>query len=209
MHWDEVYRQKAADRVSWYQPRPGVSLELIRNARLCSSEAIIDVGAGTSTLVDALLADGHTNITLLDLSSEALNLTRERLGGETRVRYAAVGVLTAPLAPSTYGLWHDRAVFHFLTSRHDQARYVQQAYEALKPGGALVLGTFALDGPNRCSGLEARQYSAESLSAVFAPYFQMLESRDEVHHTPAGQMQKFTVVRFQRRADHHDTGDAT
>lgn len=199
-HWQQVYQAKAPDPVSCYQPWPGISLELITLANLRSDDAVIAVCAGTSTLVDALLDSGRPAVILLDFSSQALDLTRTRLKDTDRVQFVVGDVLTTDLPEAGYGLWHDRAVFHFLTDAAEQARYVQQAYQALKPGGALVVGTFALDGPARCSGLEARQYSAETLSAVFLPSFRLVDARQEEHHTPAGQVQRFTFVLLKRQS---------
>lgn len=198
-HWNQVYHTKSPLEVSWYQPWPSVSLDLITLASLPSDAAIIDVGAGASMLVDALLEQGHSALTLLDLSRQALELTGTRLGATTGVQFLVADVLTADLPEAGYGLWHDRAVFHFLTRTADQVRYVHQAHRALAPGGFLVIGTFALDGPNRCSGLEARQYSAPSLSAVFSPLFQTVEARRQQHTTPGGQVQHFTFLLLQRQ----------
>ena len=199
-HWNQVYRTKSPLEVSWYQPWPSVSLDLITLANLPPDAAIIDVGAGASTLVDALLERGCSAVTLLDLSTQALDVSRTRLGaGTTRVRFLTADALTADLPEAGYRLWHDRAVFHFLTRTDDQARYVRQAHRALALGGFLVIGTFAPDGPNRCSGLEARQYSAASLSAVFSPSFRTVEARQQEHTTPRGQLQHFTSLLLQRQ----------
>ena len=198
-HWNQVYRTKSPLEVSWYQPWPSVSLDLITLASLPPDAAIIDVGAGASTLVDALLEQGDFTVTLLDLSTQALELSKTRLEATTRVQFLAADVLTADFPEAGYRLWHDRAVFHFLTWTADQVRYVQQAHRALAPGGFLVIGTFALDGPNRCSGLEAGQYSASSLSAVFSPLFRTVEARQEEHTTPGGQVQHFTFLLLQRQ----------
>jgi SAM-dependent methyltransferase len=197
-HWNTVYLTKPAETVSWYQAQPGLSLDLISAAILHPDDAIIDVGAGASTLADALLRRGTAHLTLLDLSEQALAVTRARLGEDGQIEYRTADILKVDLPQGRYALWHDRAVFHFLTEEADQARYVQQAHRALRPGGTLVLGTFALDGPQKCSGLEARQYSPEGLSAVFAPAFRLLESRAEQHLTPGGQVQRFTFVVMRR-----------
>ena len=198
-HWNQAYHTKSPLEVSWYQPWPSVSLDLITLANLPPDAAIIDVGAGASTLVDALLEQGGSAVTLLDLSTQTLELSRTRLGATTRVRFLVADVLTADLPEAGYRLWHDRAVFHSLTQTADQVRYVQQAHRALAPEGFLVIGTFALDGPDRCSGLEARQYSASSLSAVFSPLFRTVEARQQEHTTPEGQMQHFTFLLLQRQ----------
>jgi len=197
-HWNTVYLTKSADTLSWYQAEPHLSLELIAGAQLNPDDAIIDVGAGASVLADALLRRGARDLTLLDLSEQALAVTRSRLGSAPQVRYLSADLLNADLPQSHYALWHDRAVFHFLTDEADRARYVHQASRAVRPGGTLVLGTFAPDGPKRCSGLEARQYGPEQLGGIFAPAFHLTAARHEQHLTPGGQVQTFTFAVLNR-----------
>lgn len=197
-HWNNVYLTKPAETVSWFQAQPGLSLDLITAAILRPDDAIIDVGAGASTLADALLRRGTKHLTLLDLSEQALAVTRARLGEDCQIEYRTADIQKVDLPQGGYALWHDRAVFHFLTGEADQERYVQQAHQALRPGGTMVLGTFAPDGPKRCSGLEARQYSPEQLDTIFSPAFALLDARRERHLTPGGQTQTFTFVVMRR-----------
>lgn len=191
-HWDEVYATKAAQSVSWYQPHAALSLDLIRRTGAGRDAAVIDVGGGASTLVDDLLADGYRHLTVLDLSAEALAIARQRLGAPAdAVRWIAGDVTTVPLPDSHFDVWHDRAVFHFLTEPAQRRAYVQQVMRAVKPGGHVIVATFAPDGPLQCSGLPVMRYSADSLHGEFGAAFRLLEHRDEEHRTPAGKVQHF------------------
>lgn len=197
-HWNTIYRTKAADRVSWHQPDVSASLDLVRACGLPPEAAIVDVGAGASLLVDRLLEEGFSDVTLLDLSSEALAVSRSRLGHEPRVREVVVDVTS--WSPSrTYALWHDRAVFHFLTEPEQRAGYLRALGAALAPGAHAVVATFALDGPERCSDLPVQRYSAELLAAELAPVLEHVESRHALHTTPWGSTQSFVFGRFRRR----------
>ncbi|MCC5812451.1 MAG: class I SAM-dependent methyltransferase [Ectothiorhodospiraceae bacterium] len=197
-HWEEVYRSKDPEEVSWYQPHSERSLELIRKVVPDREVAILDVGGGASTLVDDLLSAGYQNVAVLDLSGAALEKAQERLGSAARgVRWLEADVLEVGLPEGSLDVWHDRAVFHFLTSGQDQQRYVEQVRHALKPHGHVVISTFAEDGPSRCSGLEVQRYSPESLQAVFGAGFQLVLSSRELHITPAGREQAFTYCVFQ------------
>ena len=190
-HWDRIYRSRAASDVSWYQPEATVSLELIRRVAPDPDAAIIDVGGGASTLVDGLLDVGYRNVTVLDLAGAALEVARDRLGPRaSRVAWVEGDVLTVPLA-SRYAVWHDRAVFHFLTDPRDRARYVGRTRDAVKSGGHAIVASFAPDGPSRCSGLEVVRYSAEEMHAEFGTGFRRLDSVREEHHTPSGATQAF------------------
>lgn len=191
-HWERIYRDKAPSDVSWYQPEATISLELIRRVTPDLDAPIIDVGGGASTLVDGLLDAGYRNVTVLDLARAALAIAKQRLGERAAsVAWIDADVLSAPLAPSTFAVWHDRAVFHFLTVPRDRARYVEAARNAVRPGGYAIVAGFAPDGPTRCSGLEVVRYSPETMHAQFGPDFRLLESVREEHHTPTGATQAF------------------
>jgi 2-polyprenyl-3-methyl-5-hydroxy-6-metoxy-1,4-benzoquinol methylase len=191
-HWEKVYTTKAANTVSWFQPHAELSLKLIREAGTAPDASIIDVGGGASTLVDDLLADGHTNITVLDLSGSALATAKKRLAaGAASVRWIEGNILDVELPKEAYDVWHDRAVFHFLTTPEERHRYVQAVLNAVKPGGLVIVSTFAEDGPTRCSGLPVMRYRADELHAQFGEPFLLLGHEKESHHTPGGNEQKF------------------
>jgi SAM-dependent methyltransferase len=189
-HWNTVFASRDLHTVSWFEEMPTHSVELLRP----QPGSVIDIGAGASRLPDALLADGRDDITVLDISHEALAVTRERLGSaEGRVGYIVSDVLSWEPA-RTYDAWHDRAVFHFLTAPADQTAYVGLAARALTPGGLLVLATFGPDGPTSCSGLPTARHSADDLAALFAPTFTLTHAETRMHRTPAGAEQQFTWV---------------
>jgi 2-polyprenyl-3-methyl-5-hydroxy-6-metoxy-1,4-benzoquinol methylase len=191
-HWQKVYETKKPTEVSWYQPAARVSSSLIRRVAPDRSAAIIDVGGGASTLVDGLLAAGYSSVTVLDVSSAALVQASERLGGDAaRVTWLEANVLDAALPASAYDVWHDRAVFHFLTEAVDRERYVKQVRRSVRPGGYVMVATFALDGPTKCSGLEVARYAPEELHGEFGSDFQLVDSAREEHHTPTGAVQPF------------------
>lgn len=191
-HWDEVYRTKAATSVSWFQAEPTISLDLITRIAPDADTPIIDVGGGASTLVDGLLATGFRSLTVLDLAGPALEIARARLGpSSVHVQWMEADVLTAALPSQHYGVWHDRAVFHFLTNRGDRERYVAQARRAIRPGGHIIVASFAHDGPQRCSGLDAIRYSPTAMQAEFGAGFTLLASTRENHRTPNGTVQQF------------------
>ena len=197
-HWQSVYRSRPADEVSWYQSDPDVSLSLIRGCELEKDAALLDVGAGASLLVDHLLDDGFSDITVLDVAKEALDLSRHRLGAQAdQVRWQ-VADITEFLPDRSYDLWHDRAVLHFLTTPGQRAAYRAALEQALVPGGHLVVGTFAIDGPTRCSGLEIVQYDAAKLLEMLGPEFVLREEQKEAHVTPAGAIQQFAWFALQR-----------
>jgi SAM-dependent methyltransferase len=204
-HWDRVYRNTAPDQVSWYQAEPELSLRLIRHALPDLSSAIIDVGGGASTLVDALVFAGYQRMTVLDLSPGALEAARDRMGpAAASVGWIEGDVLAAALPAGAFDLWHDRAVFHFLTDSTDRLCYVAQVRHAVKPGGLVLVATFAEDGPTQCSGLEVARYSPERLHTEFGSEFRLLDSVREEHHTPSGKIQPFTYCLCQVR----DSGSA-
>lgn len=196
-HWEHVYQSKAADQVSWFQPTARVSLELIKQAAPAHAAAIIDVGGGASTLVDGLLAAGYRALTVLDVSETALAITRRRIGeAAAHVTWLRANVLDASLPSAAFDLWHDRAVFHFLTAAGDRQRYVSQVRHAVRPGDHVLMATFAEDGPTRCSGLDVARYSADELHAQFGAGFELITSRRDMHRTPSGAEQAFTYCVF-------------
>ena len=191
-HWDRVYTTKAPDAVSWYRAHLETSLALIEQAVDARSASIIDVGGGESTLVDDLLLRGYKNVTVLDVSQSAIDLTKSRLGAAAeQVRWLVADIAKIELEPGAYDLWHDRAVFHFLTDREQRTAYVRQVARSVKPGGHIIVSTFGPEGPTRCSGLEVMRYDAESLHREFGARFRLIESSKEVHHTPFGTTQQF------------------
>ena len=191
-HWERIYQSTSASDVSWYQPTPAISLDLIRRVGPDPDTPIIDVGGGASTLVDRLLDDGYRNVTVLDLSDAALAIARRRLGERAaNVAWIESDVLSAPLPAAGYAVWHDRAVFHFLTDLRDRERYVAKAHDAVRSNGHVIVASFAPDGPTRCSGLDVMRYSPETMHAQFGPAFRLLESVGEEHHTPSGATQAF------------------
>lgn len=197
-HWQQVYGTKTTTDVSWYQETPAPSLELIE--RVCASlqSGIIDIGGGASVLVDHLLSAGYRDVTVLDLSAASLSVARARLGKQAdRVEWVVDDVTTWQPA-RTYDLWHDRAAFHFLVDEKDQAAYVERLRLVLRKGGHAVIGTFAPDGPEKCSGLPIRRYDAASLGAVLGQEFQLVDSRRHDHVTPWGATQRFQFSTFRR-----------
>ncbi len=191
-HWEKIYREKSPDVVSSHRPHLEISLALIEKAVPDRSVSIIDVGGGESTLVDDLLARGYQNITVLDVSQTAIDVTRKRLGSVSEhVQWTNTDIANSDLAPNAYDVWHDRAVFHFLTAMEQRVAYVRQVARAVKPGGHVLVGTFGPEGPTKCSGLEVVRYDAESLHAEFGVRFRLLESITELHNTPFGTAQQF------------------
>lgn len=200
-HWENVYLTKQPDQVSWFLAEARLSRELIESLSPDRSSAIIDIGAGASRLVDGLLDAGYSRITVLDLSPSALELSKERLGsGASHVQWQAADVLDTELPEAAFDVWHDRAVFHFLTERADRERYVAQVRRAVRPGGLVIVATFAEDGPLRCSGLDVARYSPGQLHAELGAHFSLVESRRELHTTPGGATQAFTYGAFRLAA---------
>lgn len=192
-HWEKVYQTKQPTEVSWYRPHLDVSLQLIEDAVPDRGARIMDVGAGESTLVDDLLARGYQRLTAMDLSSTALAVAKARLGAAAaQVIWLQGDVRTFPFPRHEYDLWHDRAVFHFLTDAADRAAYVHQVTHAVKPCGHIIVATFGPEGPPRCSGLEVVRYAAESLHHEFDPAFHLVSHHTELHQTPTGSTQQFT-----------------
>jgi len=198
VHWDNVYRTKGERDVSWFQDSPQISLDLIGATGAQRDAAIVDIGGGASRLVDALLAQGYDNLTVLDISEQALATSKARLGAQSsRVMWVAADV-TEWQPDRSFDVWHDRAVFHFLTDPADRVSYVARLSRAVRPGGHAVIGTFALDGPERCSGLPVVRYDAASLGAVLGPSFQLVQSRGDAHRTPWHTIQSFQFSLFKR-----------
>jgi hypothetical protein len=202
-HWEQIYRSRTDGELSWTQAEPVMSLLLLEQLPIPREAALVDIGAGESTLVDALLARGYQDLTVLDLAPDALDRARSRLiragllRGTATVRWDAADVLTWRRA-RRYRLWHDRAVFHFLTDPADRVTYRDLAASAVTPGGFLIIATFALDGPTHCSGLPVTRYGPAELAAAFAPHFTPRLADDEQHHTPWGAEQHFTWLVLQR-----------
>jgi 2-polyprenyl-3-methyl-5-hydroxy-6-metoxy-1,4-benzoquinol methylase len=195
-HWEKVYTDKSPLEVSWYQNEPTLSLRLIRNTGLAGDASIIDVGGGASILVDRLLEQGYHRVAVLDLSAHALDYARQRLGDQAgRVEWIEADV-TEFQASHTFDLWHDRAVFHFLTDPADRANYVDALKRALAPDGHVIIAAFAIGGPTQCSGLDIVQYDAAKLQGELGDAFELVEESGEMHLTPASKEQKFGYFRF-------------
>jgi len=191
-HWENVYSTRQTDAVSWFQPHADLSLDLIKATGVDREAGIIDVGGGASTLVDDLIADGYTDLAVLDLSAAALDAARKRLGSQAdRVEWIVADITKVELGEQRYDIWHDRAVFHFLTDPADRAAYVQTVLRSVKPGGHVIVATFAEDGPLQCSGLPVMRYRPGELHDQFGEAFTLLKHQKEVHSTPSGAMQQF------------------
>ncbi len=198
-HWQAVYERKKSDEVSWYRPHLAQSLAFIRSCALPLDARIADVGGGASTLIDDLLDLGYRNLAVLDLAQAALDVARARLGDRARHVDWNVGDVTTPLLPDdSVDFWHDRAVFHFLTDERARAAYLAQVMRSVKRGGHVLVATFGLDGPERCSGLPVARYDASGIHAVFGAAFDKVAQATELHETPWGSAQSF-VYCFCRR----------
>ena len=197
-HWDRVYSAKSPVELTWFQETPTVSLELIKETGLGPEQWVFDVGGGTSTLPSFLLDEGFRNLSVLDVSERAIATAKAQLGERAKgVEWFGTDLLEFE-PPHRWALWHDRAVFHFLTSLEDRDEYCRVLELGLEPGGHLIIATFALDGPLKCSGLDVVRYSPESLQAVLGPEYQLRGSLEEVHATPSGGTQNFIYTWFQR-----------
>lgn len=197
-HWQNVYATKGETEVSWFQASPAISLEMIRAASPDRAAAIIDIGGGASRLVDALLQDGYRNLAVLDLSANALDVAKKRIGAAASTIDWIVADATTWRPAKTWDVWHDRAAFHFLTDPRDRAAYVERLRSAVAPGGHVIIATFAPDGPEKCSGLPVQRHDSASLSAELGPEFELVETRSESHHTPWHSTQAFQYSRFRR-----------
>lgn len=199
-HWERIYHTLAPTELTWYQPHPHLSLELIHTTGVSKDAQIIDVGGGTSTLVDALLAEGYQHVTVLDLVGTALTLAQQRLGARAAaVNWVEADITAVELPRHGYDVWHDRAVFHFLTQPEDRRRYVETMRHAVRRDGHVIVATFALEGPTRCSGLDVVRYSPARLQEEFGAEFALVHSAQERHSTPLGVEQAFLYCCFQKR----------
>jgi SAM-dependent methyltransferase len=197
-HWQSVYSSKDETELSWFEQSPAISLDLIRRSGAHSGTSIIDIGGGASRLVDALLDGGYRTISVLDLSEKALSVARARLGPRaSQVRWIEADV-TRWEPEQRSDLWHDRAAFHFLTDPNDRAAYVERLMRGTSPGAQVILGTFAFDGPERCSGLPVVRHDANSLKQALGESFELEETRPYEHRTPWGSFQRFQFSRFSK-----------
>ena len=191
-HWEKIYSTKAPDQVSWYRPHLETSQTLIKRAATDRTASIIDVGGGESTLVDDLLEQGFQNITVLDVSEAAINVNKSRLRKRAReVDWIVADITQVELGPGAYDVWHDRAVFHFLTAPEQRTAYVRQVARSVRSGGHVIVSTFGPEGPKKCSGLDVVRYDSDSLHDQFGARFRLVESSKEVHQTPFGTTQQF------------------
>ncbi|WP_437191113.1 class I SAM-dependent methyltransferase [Planctomicrobium sp. SH527] len=203
-HWNSVYQSKSDTEVSWFEPEPQVSLELIRSVAP-DGGSVIDVGGGTARLVDSLLQQSKPGqIAVLDVSEAALRKVKERLGEQAGEVHWVVGDVTEQSGLGQYDVWHDRAVFHFLTDAAERGRYAELAAQTVRPGGHAILGVFALDGPQKCSGLEVCRYDAAGLARELGPAFRLVREHPHRHVTPSGKVQSFCFAVFQRVPEEGD-----
>ncbi|MCE3294565.1 MAG: protein with a methyltransferase domain [Crocinitomicaceae bacterium] len=200
-HWEKIYDTKALTDVSWYQPVPETSLAYFRELEVPASARIMDAGGGDSFLADHLLDLGYNNLSVLDISSKAIDRAKERLGEKTGQVHWIVSDIAAFDPQQTYDVWHDRAVFHFLTEEHEIRRYVTILSKALEPGGILILGTFSEKGPLKCSGIPIRQHSENSFEQYFGAHFEKIACRLVDHPTPFDTVQNFIFCSFRRKAN--------
>ncbi len=197
-HWENIYSNKKSTDVSWYQQHPEYSLELIKATGVDLSAHIIDIGGGASTLIDFMLEDGYQNLSVLDISHAAIEQVKKRLGVDAdKVKWIEHDI-TQFLSDETFDVWHDRAVFHFLTDQLDRSSYVNTMSRALKPGAHAIIATFALNGPEQCSGLDVQRYDPDALIAVLGDQFEFIETFSEEHVTPDSATQNFVYCRFTR-----------
>ena len=191
-HWEKVYGTKAPESVSWYTPHLETSLNLIQKAASSKASAIIEIGGGEATLVDDLLSKGYTNISVLDISQKAIDVARERIAElADKVHWYCADITTATLPQNYFDVWHDRAVFHFLTEESQRVKYIEQVMRSVKHGGYVIMSTFGLEGPEKCSGLDVVRYDAENLHGQFGKKFKLINSSTEIHNTPMGTTQQF------------------
>ena len=200
-HWENVYATKAVDQVSWYREHLENSLKMISNTGVDKTAAIIDVGGGAATLVDDLLAVGYSNVAVLDISSKAIEETKSRLGTRAeKVDWIIADITNANLPEDHYDVWHDRAVFHFLTDLDDRKKYVELVMRSVKVGGHIIVASFGENGPQKCSGLEVVRYSPETMHGQFGGEFKLIKSLSETHETPFGTTQEFIYCYCRKEA---------
>ena len=197
-HWENVYSSKGENKVSWFQENPAPSLDLVELAGPTPDAGIVDIGGGTSRLVDQLLERGFKDVTVLDLSEAAIAVAKVRLGNKAAQAQWVVADVTKWSPSQSFDIWHDRAAFHFLTDPADRAAYVARLAKAIKPGGSVIIGTFALDGPEKCSGLPVSRYDAASLGEVLGNSFHLVHTRRHEHATPWAAIQRFQFSVFRR-----------
>lgn len=197
-HWEKTYQDKEPGQVSWYQTEPHISLNLIDSLGLKPMDKIIDVGGGASILVDKMLDKGFRDITVLDISSKALQRSKERLAQQAKKITWIDADITEIEFPQQYSLWHDRAVFHFLTDPQDRKKYIGTLEKAVQPGGYVIIATFSLEGPPKCSGLNVERYDSEKLSKELGDCFALITSEEEVHMTPWKSEQRFIYCVFKK-----------
>jgi len=197
-HWQNVYQTKGDETVSWFQERPDISLDLIHATGVDAGASIIDIGGGASRLVDALIGEGFKAVAVLDLSEKALATAKARLGAKGAQVQWIVADVTSWQPPQVYDVWHDRAALHFLTEAKDRAAYAERISQAVRVGGHVIIGTFAPDGPERCSGLPVMRHDAATLGELLGAAFTLAETRRHDHRTPSGAIQKFQFSRFRR-----------
>ncbi|TNF93208.1 MAG: class I SAM-dependent methyltransferase [Gammaproteobacteria bacterium] len=197
--WDQIYTDKSPLEVSWYQKEPELSLRLIQDWLPGKEHAIIDVGGGASVLTDRLLNNGYSRLAVLDISSTALSYAKEQLGERAKsVEWFDTDVTTF-VSPHRYSLWHDRAVFHFLTHSSERQKYIEVLLNTLNTNGILILAAFSFGGPTKCSGLDIVQYDTEKIARELGAQFELVEQADEIHRTPAGKDQLFSYYCFKRK----------
>jgi hypothetical protein len=200
-HWDSVYAQGEQTR-SWFEQHPAASLRMLDASAVTPQDSVIDIGGGASLLCDSLLERGHEDLTVLDVSAAALRITQRRLGPTEHVQWIVADLLTWN-PPRTYAAWHDRAVFHFLTTERDKARYLTTLSTATGPGSVAIFGCFAPDGPQSCSGLPVARYGTADLVMKLGDDWTLVATEREEHHTPAGGIQPFTWAAFRRKQSGH------
>ena len=198
-HWENVYHTKTFENVSWFQPVPETSILFFEEMNLPKNAQIIDVGAGESHFVDYLLKKGYTNLTLVDISKNALKKTRKRLGKLGKTIEYIVADVGSFVPNQQYDFWHDRATFHFLTEQNQIEHYTQNLQNFLRPNGYFLIGTFTEDGPTKCSGLEVKQYSENTLSELLSKFLHKIKCQNFEHLTPFDTLQKFIFCQFQMR----------
>lgn len=199
-HWEGIYTAKDEREVSWFEESPALSLDLIAATGAPHASAVIDIGGGAAHLADALLDGGYSDVTVLDLAESALTKTKARLGARASQINWIVDDVTSWEPKRQYDVWHDRAVFHFLTEPGGRTAYGERLIQGVKSGGHVIIGTFAFDGPDRCSGLPVQRYDAASLASVLPAAFALVSAREEAHRTPSGAIQRFQFSTFSRRS---------
>ena len=197
-HWEQVYQTKSSDSVSWFQPKPELSIQLINDCNIGKDKNIIDVGAGASRLVDFLIDDGYAKVSVLDLSENALSISKKRLAHKSDKVNWIVQDITHFQPEQKYSLWHDRAVFHFLTDKNDRQKYREILESSIEEGGKVIIASFSLNGPKKCSGLDIVQYGADKIQQELGKQFQLIKTKAESHKAPRGFYQEFNYFVFQR-----------